>query len=993
MSGVQKRTPFMNSLSPLTSAILLSMALTLPVRAEQPNVDFERTVAPILVKNCLNCHNASEPKGNLDLTRQETVAKGGKTKAALVPGKASESFLIRRVTEGSMPPKKGGRRLTEDEVASLSAWIDAGAKWPENRVLSPFEFTTEHRAGLDWWAFQPVARPQAPAVKDREWVRSPIDAFIRAKLEVRKIARAPPADKATLLRRAKYDLLGLPPTPDEIDAFLADDSADAYEKLLDRLLASPHYGERWGRHWLDVVRFGESDGFENDKLREHAWPYRDYVIRSFNDDKPYAQFVKEQLAGDVLQPLTRDGLLGTGFLVAGPWDEVQFVGKSKLERMRTHEEQVEEMLGAVGQTFLGLTVNCARCHDHKFDPIPQRDYYRLKAVFDGVDHGNRSIFTPEEQKAHDAVVAPIQKRLSELRADFDELRNQLPADALADKLDDKMLVDGRFGKALDARRASASADSKAAFRKLPFTVECWAKLDGKTGFNILVANNLKESGEHWEIYSYAGSGEFSAYLPGYDPAEIKSGVEITDGKWHYLAMILDGEKVRLYVDAKLVKEITVTRRQPAGALGKLSFGAYLPQKIGCAGLLDEVRLSNGVRKIDSVPDAPFAADEETIGLWHFDKADGNIFRDAAALNRPDLEKHKQKQSALLAELKQQEAELAKHPIPQAYVGIRRQPELTVVLLRGDLKTPGAPVTAGALSPIRRPSPEMGLAADTLEGERRLKFAEWVVHPDNPLTARVMVNRIWQYHFGHGLIATPSDFGFHAEQPSHPELLDWLAREFVAGGGSVKAMHRLIMLSATYRQSSKFNSNAAQFDADNRLLWRFPPRRLEAEIVRDAMLAVSGELNEQVGGPSFRPFTVTVFNTHFYHLFDSDLPEFKRRSVYRIGVNTARDPMLETLDCPAPSITMPKRPNTTTALQALALMNDSFVQRQAARFAKRVKMHAGDDRDKQITLVYRFALARPPTDEERTATAKLIDEHGLDAACWVLLNASEFLYTK
>jgi len=983
----------MNSLSQLTAGCLFGLALFSHVRAGETTTDFEKSVAPILVKNCLNCHNSSEPKGALDLTRQETVAKGGKTRATLVPGKANESFLIRRVTEGSMPPKKGGRRLTKDEIASLSTWIDAGAKWPEGRVLSPFEFTTEHRAGLDWWAFQPVSRPQVPTVKRREWVRNPVDAFILARLEDNKAAPAPPADKTTYLRRAKYDLLGLPPTPQEIDAFLADDSPDAYEKLIDRLIASPHYGERWGRHWLDVVRFGESDGFENDKLREHAWPYRDYVIRSFNEDKPYAQFVKEQLAGDVWQTLTRDGLLATGFLVAGPWDEVQFVGKSKLERMRTHEEQVEDLLGAVGQTFLGMTVNCARCHDHKFDPIPQRDYYRLKAVFDGIDHGNRSIFTPEEQKAHDAAVAPVQKRIDELRAGLDELRDLLPADVLVSKIDDKMLVEGRFGKALDARRVSASTESKPAFHKPPFTVECWAKLDGKAGFNILVANNLKESGEHWEIYSYVGTGEFSAFLPGYDPSEIKSGVEITDAKWHYLVMSLDGGKVQLHVDAKMVKEVAVTRRQPAGPLGKLSFGAYLPQKIGCDGVLDEVRLSNTVRKIEKAPDARFCADEHTIGLWHLDAADGGTFRDSSAANRPDLEKYKKQQNGLLSELKRHETELAKHPIPQAYIGLRREPEPTFVLQRGDLKKPGPQVTPGGLSPVRAPSPELGLAADTPEGQRRLKFADWVIHPDNPLTGRVIVNRIWQYHFGRGLVDTPSDFGFHAGQPSHPKLLDWLAREFLATGGSVKKLHRLIMLSETYRQSSRFNPEPAKFDADDRLLWRFPPRRLEAEIVRDAMLSVSGELNEQVGGPSFRPFTVTVFNTHFYHLFDSDFPDFNRRTVYRISVNTARDPLLETLDCPAPSITMPKRPMTTTALQALALMNDSFVQRQAERFARQVQTRAGDDREAQITLIYRLTLGRPPTKEEFAATAQLVQEHGLDAACWVLLNASEFLYVR
>src|SRR5262249_26480948 len=268
-------------------------------------------------------------------------------------------------------------------------------------------------------------------------------------------------------------------------------------------------------HCLDVVRCGESDGFEHDKLRDPAWPYRDYVIGSFNADKPYPQFIKEQLAGDVLEPVTRDGIAATGFLVAGPWDEIQNVGKSKLEKMRSHEEQMEELIGAVSQTFLGLTANCARCHDHKFAPIPQADYYRLKAVFDGVDHGNRPLLTPEEQKAHDRAVAPLQKRIAELKASLDALRNEVPGDAIVEKADAEVLAEGRFGQALDARKAQPAAKSRAALHKPPLTVECWAKLNSKAAFNVLVANNLKESGEHWEVYTYAVSGEFSAFLPGY----------------------------------------------------------------------------------------------------------------------------------------------------------------------------------------------------------------------------------------------------------------------------------------------------------------------------------------------------------------------------------------------------------------------------------------------------------------------------------------------
>ncbi len=491
-----------------TAGILIAATLACgPTRAAEPLADFEKSVAATVVKNCVACHNPSELRGGLDLTQKDGLLKGGKSGPAVVAGKPDESYLIQRVAEGSMPPKNKGRRLTAAEVDGLRAWVTAGAAWPAGRVLSPFELSTDRRAGYDWWALQPLSRPAVPDAPPGEGVRNPIDAFILAKLGERGLAPAPEADRITYLRRAKFDLLGLPPAPEEIDAFLADTSPDACEKLIDRLLASPQYGERWGRHWLDVARFGESDGFENDKLREHAWPYRDYVIRSFNDDKPYPQFIREQLAGDVLRPATRDGIAATGFLVAGPWDEIQNVGRSKLEKMRSHEEQMEELIGAVSQAFLGLTVNCARCHDHKFDPIPQSDYYRLKAVFDGVDHGNRPLLTPDDQAAHEQTVAPIRKRIQELKAAVDELRNAGPGDAHAENADARSLAEGRFGKALDARRAQPGTRSKPAYHKPPLTVECWAKVNSKAGFNVLVANNLKESGEHWEFYTYAGSGE------------------------------------------------------------------------------------------------------------------------------------------------------------------------------------------------------------------------------------------------------------------------------------------------------------------------------------------------------------------------------------------------------------------------------------------------------------------------------------------------------
>jgi mono/diheme cytochrome c family protein len=974
--------------------VVVLLAKCMPAAYPQAPPAFEKSFAAIVIKNCLACHNPSQKRGGLDLSRPQEFFKGGDSGPAVEAGKPEDSFLIERVAEGSMPPRPRPR-LSAADVAALRAWVRAGAKWPRGRVLSEFEFTTDHRAGYDWWSLHPV-RSTAPPARPRrnERVTNPIDGFILAELKKHGLELAPPADKVTLLRRAKYDLFGLPPTPGEIDAFLADGSPTAYERLIDRLLASPHYGERWGRHWLDVVRYGESDGFEHDKLREHAWRYRDYVIGSFNADKPYDRFIKEQLAGDVLEPVTPEGRIATGFLVAGPWDEIQNVAQSKLERMRTHEEQMEELIGAVAQTFLGMTVNCARCHDHKFDPILQTDYYRMKAVFDGVDHGNMPILSAAEQQVLARAAAPVQARIKELTASLDRLEAQGPGDAAASKTDHRILTEGRFGKALNARFGHAMAPAKAIYHRPPLTVECWARVYSKAGINILAAANPKESSDHWEIYTYAGTGGFSAYLPGYAPAEIKSGVDITDGKWHYVAMLFDGQRVRLFVDTRLVQDSAVKRQKTGGPAGPLYFGAYLPHQLGCDGAVDEVRISHTLRSIDRVPAGPFSADRHTIGLWHFDTLERDRFKDAApALNPAELSHLRERQAALMAERAQEEARLSAYAVPLAYSGVRRQPERTVVFLRGDIRKPGPEVTGGALSAVRGLQGDLALTLGAPEGQRRLRFAEWVAHPDHPLTARVLANRLWQYHFGRGLIATPSDFGWNGSRPSHPELLDWLARRFRDSGGSIKAMHRLIMLSATYRQLSGYSARAARLDADNRLLWRFAPRRLEAEIIRDAMLAVSGELNPQIGGPSFRPFTVTVFNTHFYHLFDRGTPEFNRRTVYRINVNTAKNPLLEALDCPAPSITMPRRRSTTTPLQALAMMNDSFVQRQADRFAHRVEQRAGNDPDAQVTRAFRLALGRLPDAEELAGMRKLVDEHGLPSGCWVLFNASEFLYVK
>lgn len=599
------------------------------------------------------------------------------------------------------------------------------------------------------WALQPLKKPVPPQLDDRGWVRNGIDRFVLARLRAKGLEPAREADKATLIRRLSYDLIGLPPTPEELQAFTDSKEAKAYEMLVDRLLASPRYGERWARHWLDVARYTESQGFEYDRLRNNAWHYRDYVIKAFNSDKPYDQFVREQIAGDVIEPVTSESMVATSLLVCGPYDQAGNSQQNQTQRMITREEEMDDLVSVVSQSFLGLTVNCARCHAHKYDPIPQADYYRMKAVFDGVIHGERDITSPAEKTA--------------------------------------------------------------------------------------------------------------------DPGK------------------------------------TNTKKQ---------------------------------EKIKKKP-------------WS----------------------------------------------GKSYIGKRRQPDPTRRLERGSVKQPAEAVSPRGLSAITEPSPDFGLSPDAPEAERRRKFAEWVVHPRNPLTPRVMTNRVWHYHFGLGIVPTPSDLGQAGVPPSHPALLDWLAVGFVEKGWSIKQLHRLIVTSATYRQSSALNVEAAKIDAGNRLLWRYAPRRLEAEAVRDAMLTVSGQLNLKMGGESFRPFSTSEHGSTFYQLEDRDEPEFNRRTIYRINVNSGKDPLLDAFDCPDPAVKTPRRMLTVTPLQALSMMNNSFVQRQAKHLAERMIEETSGDTDKAIELMYRYAFGRTANSAELEQARQLAAEFGMKEVAWIVLNATEFLYVR
>lgn len=870
------------------------------------------------------------------------------------------------------------------------------------------------RAGPDWWSFQPLKLPSPPKVQQTAWVANPIDAFVLARLEAKGLKPSAPASRMTLIRRVTFDLTGLPPTPKEIDDFVNDRSEKAYEKLIDRLLASPHYGERWGRHWLDLARFSESHGFERDQPRDNAWRYRDYVIQSFNRDKPYADFVREQLAGG--SDSNPEGIIATGFLVAGPYDEVgHTTTASKILRIRTRENELEEMLGTVGQTFFGLTVNCARCHDHKFDPFSTQDYYRLKAVLDGAWHGERTI--PGMQQASGFTREQLQKQITALQKKIADLeqrgRTRIdPAKADADlprpfaqwtfngdardqmgKLHgtlrgDAKIVDGK----LLLNGVDAFVESEPLDRDLSAkTLEAWVTLDklDQRGGGVLSIETTNGKvfdaivfGEMQPLHWLAGSDFFKRSLDVKGPAETSKPEErihlaisyASDGR---ITIYRNGEPYGdSYIPVDVSKFIVFKKGDSRILIGKRHTGGGNSLLHGG---VDEARLYDRALNAAEIK-ASYQAGAQRISRKEI----------IAALTEDEKRALVEAESTLLLH-RNMLAEFDKGP--KSYAAVSKEPGPTFVYKRGDPELVGEQVSAGPPSQISGPPRDFESAVDSRERDRRDKLAEWIIHRDNPLTWRVIANRLWQYHFGEGIVRTPNDFGFNGERPTHPELLDWLAVTFRDEGGSMKKLHRLILLSATYRQSSRLNPKAAETDADNRLLWRYAPRRLEAETIRDTMLSVSGQLNDKMGGPSFRPFKIRVFNSTFYDLFEDESPESNRRSVYRMNVNSAKDPLLDVLDCPDPSTKTPKRPSTTTPLQALALMNSVFVQRQANALAERLKKEAGERVEHQVERAYRLTLGRPLTKVEADRANAVAKEHGIKAVCWALLNASEFVYIR
>jgi mono/diheme cytochrome c family protein len=796
--------------------------------AQPAKVDFRRDVYPILKGHCFPCHQGSDASSGYRLDLREEILGETNGHPMVKLGRSDESRLIALVTgavKNKVMPLKG-KRLTEPQILKLRAWIDQGLSW-DHELLPTLVASTKH------WSFKPVVMPAIPKVKNAGWVRNPIDSFIAARREAQGVTPAPEAPRRVLIRRLALDLTGLPPTLEEIDGFLADTKPQAYERLVERHLASPHHGERWARHWLDVARWAESEGYESNHPRPYAWRYRDYVAASFNSGKPFDRFVREQVAGDEMLPYRDEHLIATGFLGAAR------LSSNEEDQGRQRNDMLVDIVNATSSAFLGLTLHCAQCHSHKFDPISARDYYRFQGFWVKGQLANLALrdegLVAEYNRVKPAEYDPAVKLQ---RAFFEGART-----LLIDKAKKSLTLEQRAVLTMPPEQRTPAQEqlARAADLKFQFT-----------------------------------------------PNQIENAIPADDRK--------------LYGELK--KKIAALEKKMPDR--PQTFGFYSPATSPTA--------------IDVLPMKGF------------------------------------------------------YPLP--YRPAQLASARPYLLVAGEIERRGSAVEVGW------PALFGSMPKGATDNKPRLALADWLSDPRHPLTARVFVNRLWQYHFGRGLVSTSSDFGIKGQPPTHPELLDWLAAEFVRSGWDVKHMHRLIVGSNTYRQSSVPHAANARLDPDNRFHWRWQPRRLEAEAIRDSLLAVSGELDRKVGGPS-----------------DTDATKSVRRSLYLFQRRGSMPAFLSLFDGPSAVLeSCSGRHVSTVAMQALYLLNNEFSINRARKFAGRVASVAGEDRDRRIDTAFLLALGRPPENGERAASRRVFEgqtdpEDALVLFCQALTNVNEFVYLE
>lgn len=991
-------------LSSLVMVIFANWKLTsLPAQS----IDFDKQVAPILVSNCLECHQGNEAEGGLVLTELASLMKGGESGPAIVAGDAEGSLLWERVSTDEMPPE---HPLGRQDKATIQQWIEEGAKWGRS-PLDLFSITTGSRAGLDWWSLQPLQQVTPPSLESA-WIRNPIDQFVYQQLSERQLQPSPEANRRVLIRRLSYDLIGLPPTPEEVKNFVEDDSPDAYQKLVDRLLDSPHYGERWGRHWLDVVHFGESNGFEYNQPRNNAWPFRNWVIDAFNNDMPYDEFVRQQIAGDVLAP-DSGGTIAVACLVTGPHNTTKPSNDTMRKTMR--QDEMEDMIAMVNQAFLGMTTNCARCHDHKFDPISSRDYYSMASALAGVEFGERAV--PLDPQAVQRA-ALLKMQISEQQARLNALEQQAREAAvkragnqedvplgpqpyaawnfqvdLSDQVGelDVTLIGGAKrdaeGLVLDGKGAFARSNrlSKPLSEK---TLEAWVRVTDLNQRGGGVISLQTSDGLIFDAIVF-GEREPKRWMAGSDGFTRTESFEASDETEHeslvHVAITYSTEGTITGYRNGVPYGRAYKKNQPTFAAenSELVFGLRHGVEAGgnrmFQGTVAQARLYDRALTPEEV-----AASAQSSGIHIVTEAEL-----VAQLSPAEREER----LSLMRQINQAQSMLSSAENVQVWT-VQSIPAATVkVLGRGDVRKEGEVVSPRGLSAIQTVDADFGLGPDAADRDRRLKLAHWITDPNNPLFSRVIVNRIWHYHFGIGIVSTPNDFGFNGGEPTHPQLLDWLAADLQANHWSLKHLHRLIVNSATYRQSSRMNAQAAAIDADNRFLWRKSPARMEGEALRDSMLVIAGKLDDTVGGKGYRDMREYKFKgSHFYDPIPQDQPEQFRRTVYRFSPRGAKRTILDTFDCPDPSAITPKRAETTTPLQSLALMNNDFVLLMSEAAATRLQNNESET-EAQVRQLIRLAYGREAENQDLERALAFIEEHGLAAYCRVVFNSNELLYVR
>ena len=965
-------------------------------------VDFQKDILPIFETHCYECHGKNKQKSGLRLDLRSAAFKGGNEHRAILPRRAGESPLftytqLPKDDEMRMPPK--GKGLSQAQSSLLRRWINEGARWPD------------HLAGederLQHWAWQPLQKIRPPTEHDG----NPIDYFIRKKLENSGLELSPEADRRTLIRRLSFDLHGIPPSPESVEHFVSDPDPEAYVKLVDDMLASPHFGDRYARHWLDIAHYADTHGFERDKRRETAWRYRDYLIAAVNEDKPYDRFLQEQIAGDVIWPDDSEAVIATGFLAAGPWDFVgQVETKSPILRRSARALDLDDMATQVMTATMGMTVNCARCHDHKLDPISQEEYYQLQAVFAGVKREER-IVNEAELKRYEEEKNTLTRQLDLCSFEIGKLEGE--GLNLADIVGGgNGLGSGNPGHGLDPRTAKVQTrkfgnlgnvrPNHFAKSHFDFVVGVFV-VDGKDGMadvpvssDGLTVNGLpKTNGQAWDmIRNGPVASQHSNELEGIDFT--KDGHSLL-GIHANAGITFDLEAIRQSTGLKGMR--FTSRAGYFGAIGGHRADLWVLVDGKKSVSFRHLTRERGLQDIDLdiPPTARFLTLIATDG-------ENGYSMDQIGFGDPQLrpssppnlnEADRARLSGLRDKQKQLKAKLAELGAPPKFYGVvavKEMPEVRVQR-RGDPESEiGDPLAPGAFATLAMLEPSLG-SLSSGEKDRRKALANWITHPGNPLTPRVIVNRLWHWHFGEGLVNTPSDFGRGGGRPSHPELLDWMAAELKRNKWSLKSIHRLILNSQTYQQESRYLEDAPglSIDAGNRLLWRQNPRRIEAEAVRDAVLVVSGKLNETRGGPGFEDFTYTEAYAPEYNYIVADEPKLWRRSIYRYIVRTTPDRFLTTLDCPDPANFTPKRLTTTTPLQSLALYNNEFMLRQANYFAERIKREAGSNPQDQVHQAFVIAFSRSPQKEEIAIANQLVEREGLFVFCRSLLNANEFVY--